>query len=455
MTVPPRQAGPRAALRIRRHRHLTEAGMEGRSAADPGSRSSSTRPVGRGLSRFALAACGLAGAIAVPTPGAAQAAGDRQPRLSLWQGAFTMQPEGLLQLDLGTTFGGTGEGVPQGGVNPRRARIGVTGKILDDFEYNLFWDFGGRPGSRNALYEASLAWTGRPGLALRAGVFEPNFSLQLDRSAQDLLFFERAAIVDIAKQVAAGSARTGLQARAHGERWFASGAVTGGQTGPGTDSSQRGAVLRLAGLPVRREDLVLHLGASAAWSFRPERGAGEEGARGFAFSVAPELSLDRRDPPLGTGPITADSAQVAGAELGLSWRRLQLQGEWYRIGIDSGGSERRISGWYAQASWVLAGKPRSYEMDSATWGGPQPEGGFDPPAGQWGAVDVGLRFSSVDLNDRDLRGGRQRIWSAGLAWWPVERLALQAVYQYVQVTDRPDASDLSFQAVALRGQVRF
>jgi hypothetical protein len=41
------------------------------------------------------------------------------------------------------------------------------------------------------------------------------------------------------------------------------------------------------------------------------------------------------------------------------------------------------------------------------------------------------------------------------AGWELERFALQALYQYVEATGRGDGGDVSFQAVALRGQFRF
>lgn len=391
----------------------------------------------------------LAGALLPPLPSNAQGSGGE--RLA---DTFTIEPTALVQLDVGGPVASSSNDLPGGGANFRRARLGVAGDLPGDIEYTLEWDFGGRPGSQNRIYEASVAWTGIDGLSVRAGAFEPNFSLQLDRSAEALLFLERSAVVDVAKRIAADTARLALQARANGDRWFVSAAVTGGQAGPGYDGSERGAVLRVAGLPVQTDELTIFTGASIAKSFRPKRGAGADETRGFSLSATPELSLDPGDPPLDTGGLTAKAGHAAGLEAALSWRRWQAQGEAYRIGISRHDGSRAFHGWYAQVSHVLLGRSREYQPGSATWDAPRnPDEAFDPAAGQWGTIEAGARYSLVDLNDRDVRGGRQRLWTAGLAWWPVPRFALQVQYQAGTIQRPSDADGQRLHSVGLRAQV--
>lgn len=392
----------------------------------------------------------LAGLATLPQVAQAQG-GSKGPRLRLLDGAVELRPAGLLQLDMGTVFGRTPPGEPDGGFNPRRLRLGLEVEILGDFEANLTWDFGGVPGERSRLYEASLAYGGLDPFTVTVGIFNPHFTLDEAQDAEDLPFLERAAIVEAASGLAAGDRRVAAEIRANGERWLVAAALTGGRPGPGEDSTQRGAVARLAGLPIRRDGLSVHLGISGAWSFRPPRAA--EG-RSVELSEPPELSLDRDNPTLDTGAIRADSARSGGVALGLSRGPLWVQGEWYGIAVErEGGGTLRFSGWYAQAAWVLLGKPREWSGRSAAWGAPKPERDFNPAAGQWGAVEIGARFSTIDLNDGDIRGGRQQVWSASIGWWPVERFRLLGQYQYGQV--RGGETDRSFQALALRAQLSF
>ncbi len=376
------------------------------------------------------------------------------PSVRLWDGAVVLSPYGLFQLDMGTTFAHSRNGGPGAGVNLRRARLGVEAEILKDVEATFIWEFGSTPDSPDRLYQASVAYKGVEPFTATVGVFKPQFSLERMQGSGDLLFLERASIVSVAAGMAAGSARVGAELQANGDRWLAAAALTGSRTGPGEDSGQRGVTARLTGVPVQAGGLLLHLGLSGAISYRPPR---EDGARRISLSNPPELALDKVDSPLDTGSIRARTARTGGVEAGLGWGRLWVQGEYYGIAVDRAGPRNgtlEFSGWYAQAAWTVLGQPRQYKPSEAVWSAPKPdEGGFNPAAGRWGAVEVAGRFSTIDLNDAEVRGGRQSVWTAGVGWVPVD--PLRFVLQYQNTTVRGGADDRRFQAVALRAQLQF
>ena len=384
----------------------------------------------------------------------ATAAARAAPEVRLGDGALVLRPYVLLQYDAATTFAHGRDSGPGAGTNPRHLRLGVEADLFRDVEAVLIWDFGGTPGNRSRLYQASLAYKGLGPVVLTGGVFKPQFSLERVQSSADLLFLERAAVVTAAAGLAAGSGRVGLQAQAGRERWLASAALTGGETGPGSDSGQRGAAARVAGLPVRTGDFALHLGLSGALSWRPPRRDGQETV---GLSERPELAVDRRGGPLDTGDIPARRARTGGVEAGLGWGRLWAQAEAYAIEVDRArprGGTLGFSGWYAQAAYTVLGQPRRWKPDGATWGAPEPaDGGFDPAGGRWGAVELGARVSELDLSDKDVRGGRQRVWTAGVNWRPIE--PVRVLLQYQHATIRGTDEGRRFQAVALRGQLRF
>ena len=85
---------------------------------------------------------------------------------------------------------------------------------------------------------------------------------------------------------------------------------------------------------------------------------------------------------------------------------------------------------------------------------PRVRGGFDFGGGGSGTFELGLRFSEVDLNDAEVRAGRQRVWTAGIAWWPVRRIAVYGQYQHVDINGL-ESGHLSFQTLALRTMVNF
>lgn len=423
------------------------AGAEGMRPPRWGTPRLCPRAGGR-VSRAACAALLAAGSLSFA------AAVRAQPTVRLWDGALVLQPYAVLQYDAATTFAHNREGGPGAGTHPRRSRLGVVAEILGDLEARLIWEFSSAPGNPARFYEASLAYKGLGPFALTGGAFKQQFSLERVQSAADILFLERAAIAEVASDVAAASRRLGVQVRVGGERWLAAAALTGGQTGASTDTDQRGAVARVAGLPVRSGDVALHLGLSGALSWKPQRVGG---TRVVDLSDGPELEVERWGSPLGTGNIPARRARTGGVEAGLGWGRLWAQSEAYVIEVDRAGPRGGtlgFSGWYVQAAYTVLGKPRPWQPNGAVWGAPTPvEGGFNPARGLWGAVEVGARVSEIDLSDKDVRGGRQRVWTTGVSWWPVE--PLRVILQYQHVTIRGTAEDRRFQAVALRGQLWF
>jgi phosphate-selective porin OprO/OprP len=369
-------------------------------------------------------------------------------------GELTVKPYVLLQLDEGGTFGQSRGGGQATGFNVRRARVGAQARVADQLQLGLIYDFGSTPGGASRLYEADIAYTGLRPFIVRAGVFKPAFTLEYAQSAADLLFLERASIVNIVGGLVAGAGRVGGQIGATGERWFTAALVTGGLTGPGAQSDQRAVLARAAGLAIKTDDLALHLGVSGAWLYQVAQGG--NGARSLRFSNQPELQIDVASPSLSTGSLAAQGARIAGVEAGFGWGGLWLQSEWYGIGVERTGLGARdpvFSGWYAQAAYTLVGKPRKWTSDTAAWGRPSPKEKFNPAAGSWGAVEVGARFSVADLNDAGVRGGHQEVWTTGVSWFPTEELRIALQYEHAEITGGSTPRRLS--ALAVRGQLRF
>ena len=357
------------------------------------------------------------------------------------------KPYVLLQLDE-AGFAQSRSGGQAAGLNARRQRLGGRLEVADQVRLGAIWDFGHLPGGVGSLFEAQASYIGLKPFTVTAGVFKTDFSLESMQSAGAYLFMERASIVTIVRNLAAGIRREGLQVQANGERYNAALAVTAGQAGPGRDGNQRAVVGRVSGLPVKSGDLVVHAGLSGEWVVRPASDKGRSSA--ISLSDGTELSVDDVSPALSTGRIAARSGGAVGPELGLGWRRLWLQGEYYAIlvnrGETEGGGAPRFDGWYAQAAYTLVGKPRAWDGTIGAWGAPKPDG--------WpGAVEIGARFSTANLNNGDVRGGRQRVVSAGVNWWPMEPLRFTLMYEHATVTG--GTSPRTVDAVGGRAQIQF
>lgn len=96
--------------------------------------------------------------------------------------------------------------------------------------------------------------------------------------------------------------------------------------------------------------------------------------------------------------------EVAGARGSFMFRSEYFRATWDRNGY----KDPVFQGIYAQASWVLTGEPFKYTQGKFLRIRPQ------NPRGAW---ETAVRFSWVDLNDQDVRGGEERNLTAALNWY--------------------------------------
>ena len=82
-----------------------------------------------------------------------------------------------------------------------------------------------------------------------------------------------------------------------------------------------------------------------------------------------------------------------------------------------------------------------------------PAENFNPAIGSWGAIELGARFSTVNLNDDRVQGGRQNVWTAGVNWYPTEPLRFSLEYEHADVAG--GKAPRSLNAIAMRAQLEF
>jgi phosphate-selective porin OprO/OprP len=432
---------------------------------------------------------------------------------------FSLNLYGLLQLDTGANFqsspapilsdlrrsgpalGSSASNVDftharqiKDGVDFRRARIGVYGNAFGDFQYRLLFDFGGA-GVENAgfLYEGWAQYSGLNPIKVRVGAFSPLYGLadQDSTAAQPLL--ERPASADTARNLAAGDSRIAAQVFAVNDRWLASVAVTGrtvGQLNSGTASptpqtygDPLAFVGRAAGTPLEGPDWRVHLGAHGTWVDHPANTTGPSAATGVsgggvaAFSDQAELRVDATR-LINTGNIDARHVDSEGAEFAAQWRGLLLQSEYDHFHVQrlaSGVTDPHFDGWYVEGDWMITGESRRYNKETAAFDGPA----INHPVGDggWGAVELALRYSDMDLNydpgvlgsapSRDtIRGGRLEIWTAGLNWYVNSLVRIAVEGQHVRLERlSPDATvyvtpigaqiGQTYDTIAVRTQLAF
>jgi phosphate-selective porin OprO/OprP len=368
------------------------------------------------------------------------------PSLRALDGNFTLRPLLRLDADAGSFFGQEDPNGFRSGVNLRRGRLGLRGALLQDFTYNVTWEFGGsNPADYNNIYEAQIAYTGLGWGTVRAGAFTPQHLPEYSGSSFDLLFLERAAISNIASSVASGDTRVAVGLEAHGPRWVASFYGSDGVLSTYHDDRQRGLVGRAAALAIGSSDVQLQVGLNVAWQLEPGTTPGPNSA---SFADYPELRVDSRR-ILNTRAIVADSTHAWGPELAGRAGPVYFEALYQRVGADAeNGGAREFSGWYIAASVPLLGPARERDAVTGTWERPQVPNSFNPLVGHWGSLELAGRYSTVNLQSNETRGGTQSIWTLGLNWLPVRTLRLSLQYENGQVGR--DGSDRDFQAISMR-----
>ena len=434
----------------------------------------------------------------VPARGARVTLSGGKPSIASADGRFVANLHGVVQFDTAGYFqkktgpidadlrrgagpGDTADARDLGdGTNFRRVRIGIGGKVFGDWDYNLLFEFGGA-GAEDAghIQEAWLQYSGFRPFRFRIGAFPPSIGLEDQNSTNGMPFLERPAISDMARGIAGGDYREAAQLSASTNRWFASLALTTrsvgtinstGSAGSHAFDQSFGGIVRLATIPFRGGDWMVHVGVHGSRVFSvADKGGPDSAVSGrypVEFRERPELRVDGTR-LIDTGAINASHVTEGGLEFAAQKRQFYIQGEYERIGVDRRASSLpnpRFSGWYVEGSWIVTGERRKYNYGSFTFDGPVIEHPFDPANGRWGAFEIAARYSTVDLNYHagrhgsaapadGIRGGKQTIIAAGLNWYPNSVIRFMIDWQHVKVGRlSPDAVTFATPVGAQIGQ---
>jgi phosphate-selective porin OprO/OprP len=418
-----------------------------------------------------------------PEPRAAQAAASRSPEPEVAEAAFqrgrptlrsrdrrySLSVLGRLQFDAAGYFqdeagplstdwrrgsiGGGRENIAatdlSSGSNFRRAQLGIEGELGRHFGYRLLPEFGGTGEETNPrMHEAWLSYTSLTPWTIKLGAFAPPANLDDSSGADETPFLERATPAQLSRALAGSDGRVSAGLTGNRQRWFAAFHFTGSTfSGDESFDEQIAVVGRAAVLAFTGSDFNVHLGVNGSYVMQPANtGGGATSARYIRFRDQPELRVDSTR-LIDTGQILAENAYAAGVEFAANWKSLMVQAEAFQYGIglanDSPNPNPQFSAWYAEASYVLAGERRPYDMATGSYAAPRPITAPDGAALR-GALELAVRYSHTDLDFHagspgsppppgGIRGGVQNNWSVGLNWYPTPNTKLMFDYQHISV----------------------
>ncbi|MFM8189220.1 MAG: OprO/OprP family phosphate-selective porin [Pirellula sp.] len=323
----------------------------------------------------------------------------------------------------------------ESGADFRRARLGAKGSITDSMDYFMQMDFAffGRPTFTDLWVDFKEAG---PLGTVRVGQWKQPFSLESVSSFRYTTFMERAGVFQAF--VPFRHVGVGLYDHSKDERWtWASSYLRTGQDQFGGSLSTdqgNGLASRLTHLAWSNQegDNYMHLGlgyylnAPSNGRYRsrsiPEIYVGE-------YVSPPGEPNGTSGQPVGTiangTPFMVDTGLLSDVSLVNTYGTEQLwvlgpislQSELMAQHIDSAAlSNGLLWGGYSQVGYFLTGEHRPYDRKSGTIDRVKPISSVSKSGGI-GAWEIALRWSYLDLLDRQIRGGEMENITAGLNWY--------------------------------------
>ncbi len=320
------------------------------------------------------------------------------------------------------------------GADIRRARLALKGTLWRNWLFEVEYDFAESGDIDEGLRDAYLRYLLKipQPFAFTAGQFKEYLGLESWSSSNDLTFIERALPSRAFSPPSARRLGVGVSTYGH-DLWTLSAGVYGknasGEDIGGVeiedDPDPLVFVGRLTFSPLHTETRVVHLGASGSWL--------DSGNNLVEFREQPEADVGA-ERLIDTGEFDADTITRYGVEALAIYGPFSLQGEYLLAHVNRelpGEPDVSFPGWYVYGSWVLTGESRGYEFEEGEFKNPKPRGVVGK--GGIGAWEIAARYSSLNLNDEDIEGGKEKNFTAGLNWYPTPNFKFMT--NYVKILD--------------------
>ena len=291
----------------------------------------------------------------------------------------------------------------------RRARLGVSGDIDQDWSYKAEYDVAGSTDIKDAWIQYSADWG-----SLTIGNQKLPFSLDALDSSKYFPFMERA-LATVSFTVAR---RIGFRWDRASSDWALSAMLFGKNANQDIAGDKGIGVAGRAAWNTQNDSTLYHVGLAAMW-MEPQSTEDDT----FRYRVRPESHVTGVR-LVDTTITQASSSTSLGIEFAARWEGLSVQAEYISIAVDqaaTGIGDPGFSGYYAYLSWFPGGEFRSYKN------------GIFGRAEASRAWEFGIRFSSIDLDDGVFNGGEEKNITLGVNYYVNPQLRFMANYIHADV----------------------
>ena len=356
-------------------------------------------------------------------------------RLNSEDGEFSFRLGGRIHTDL--AFYGEDKTEMGSGTALRRARLFASGRLFHNWIFRSEIDFAedGDVGPRDVW----LGYTGLGRYTFKIGNFQEPFSLEEMTSSNVITFMERAL-----PNIFAPDYHIGAGVSTYGADWSWAAGFFGETTGNKDDKVDDGWAFagRSTFAPYHSKDRVFHLGLATEY-----RETNSENK--VRFRSRPESYVTNRR-LVDTRTIHGvDSSLKLGGELAAVYGPLSFQGEYIGTMVDRQEDEDLyFDGWYLYGSWFITGESRRYIVKRGKFGSIR-------PLHKFGAWELGIRYSSLNLNDQDIAGGKENNLTLGVNWYPNSNIRFMTNYIRADIRPNRDRQNESLNIFQMRAQLNF
>ncbi|CAL7961004.1 phosphate-selective porin OprO and OprP [Gammaproteobacteria bacterium] len=358
---------------------------------------------------------------------------------------FSTSLSGLIQADA-MNFAQNNQDLSSG-TNLKRAQLYLNGQLISSWNYNLGYDF-----RANNLLLAQVQYSGWKGMQLSVGQVCPSFSISNDSDNDSL------DTLELPLPVSAFSPPLSYYVGVRYNVW--SDFLTFKLSAFGPSSSQKtrdrtpqarsrttlGSTARLVYSPIHTETRMFDLGLSV-WAERPD------GSNSFIVSSIPEIQSHTSNKIVNSGTISnVNNYGSVDAEMAAIYGPWSTQMEYLqmRVNRSNNNPNLKFSGYSLAGSYFLTGESLAYSFPDAYF-----EGNIDIHNKKLGAWEVLARYSTVNLGDADIAGGKENNMTLGLNWYLNRHVKFLINYVYAMAKPGSNGKNDNVNSIAARMQLVF